>query len=171
MTYSLRPIKKENMNAIKEWRNAQIRYLRQKQKLSDHDQEKYWKEVLLPSFSLEKPEQVLYSFFKDEAFIGYGGLTHIDWQSKRAEVSFLMDPARVNTYQEDFKAFLVLLKDKAFKEIGLHRLFTETFDIRPLHVKVLEESGFRAEGRLKDHVQIEGNYVDSLIHGCVNNGK
>ena len=25
-------------------------------------------------------------------FIGYGGLTNIDWGSRRAEVSFLVDP-------------------------------------------------------------------------------
>jgi len=47
-------------------------------------------------------------------------------------------------------------------------LFTETYDIRPRHVAILEMNGFKLEGRLIDHVLIDGKYIDALIHGCVN---
>lgn len=168
--YALIPIKKEHLHAIKEWRNAQIAVLRQAAPLSDHDQEEYWHNVIEPQFSVERPPQVLFSFLKEEFCIGYGGLTHIDWISRRAEVSFLLNPERTKDsalYKHDFTAFLKLLVDAAFNTLAFHRLYTETFDMRPLHVAVLEAFGFRLEGRFLEHNLIEGAYIDSVMHGFV----
>ena len=140
--YEIVPLRHEDIYSIKKWRNTQI----------------------------EKPRQILFSFLSQSQCVGYGGLTHIDWDSKRAEVSFLLDPERAadeECYRSEFKIFLKLLFRAAFDALGLHRLYTETFDIRPLHIEVLESCGFRREGRLVDHNYIQGNYVDSVIHGHV----
>jgi hypothetical protein len=53
-------------------------------------------------------------------------------------------------------------------DIGLHKLWTETYDLRPDHVLILEESGFVKEGVLREHNQIDLRRVDSLIYGCLN---
>jgi RimJ/RimL family protein N-acetyltransferase len=47
------------------------------------------------------------------------------------------------------------------------RLFTETYDIRPHHVAVLEKVGFRLEGRLRKHIAVEGVVTDVLFHGLL----
>jgi len=119
---------------------------------------------------MAQPKQLLFGYWQNDELIGYGGLTNTDWLSRRSEISFLLGTARTldyENYAQDFSVFLGLLKRVAFAELGFNRLFTETFDIRPWHVKVLEENNFRFEGRLKQHVLIEGCYVDSLMHGCL----
>jgi RimJ/RimL family protein N-acetyltransferase len=169
--WSIVPIREIDMAKIRDWRNEQIIILRQNHILSEEEQKNYWERVLKPGFSEEKPHQILFSYLKNGELIGYGGLTHIDWNSARAEVSFLLATDRKTqqaTYQKEFALFLSLLKRAAFEDLKLHRLFAETFNLRPAHVEVLEKAGFALEGTLKDHVRIENNYYDSLIHGLLN---
>jgi RimJ/RimL family protein N-acetyltransferase len=166
--YSLVAIREQDIMLIKEWRNAQIAILRQKELLNDEGQRRYFKQVIWPSFELDKPEQLLFSFLKNNELIGYGGIVHTNWIDKRGEVSFLVDPIRANDpaiYHQDYLTYLRLLKQVAYLGLQFNRLFAETFDIRPRHIGILEEAGFRLEGRMKQHVYIDGRFVDSLIHG------
>lgn len=168
--YSIVPIRYEDMFSIMDWRNDQIRYLRQAAPLTHEQQEKYYQEFLVPSFSEKQPKQVLVSFLYKGKCIGYGGIVHIDWVSRRGEVSFLIETKRSvdpELYRQDFKAFLELIKRLAFEGLHFHRLHGETYDIRPLHIEILESMGFVLEGRMKDHVFVDGRYVDALIHGCL----
>ena len=166
----LRPIRRQDLEPIRRWRNAQLEVLRQAAPLSAEDQQRYWEQVLAPEFGAAEPRQILVAAVKDGELVAYGGLVHIDWPSARAEVSFLAaediaaDPPR---YCALFGEFLAALKRLAFDELGFHRLFTETYDLRPHHVAVLEAAGFGPEGRMIDHVRIGGRFVDSLLHGCV----
>lgn len=170
--YQLVPIRHQDLLNIKQWRNAQIRVLRQQGLLTDEMQESYYRTTLLPAFTEPHPKQILFSCLLQSKCIGYGGIVHIDWTSHRGEVSFLVDPQRhqdQQKYQADFGTFLQLIKKIAFEHLHFHRLFTETFDIRPQHVAILESQGFILEGRLREHVLIEDKYLDSLIHGCLKN--
>jgi RimJ/RimL family protein N-acetyltransferase len=153
---------------IKNWRNQQIDFLRQTTLLTNKDQKEYYNNFILPSFSTNKPKIILFSFMKLKKCIGYGGLINIDWNSKRAELSFLLDTNRsknLKIYRKEFKIFLNLITRLSFVELKLNRLFTETFDIRPVHIDVLQKFGFKFEGRLKKHTFVQGRFVDSLIHG------
>lgn len=166
--YTLLPVREEDIMLIKDWRNAQLDVLRQKQLLTEAMQYRYFETVVWPSFDLDKPSQLLFSFLREDVCIGYGGIVHICWEDRRAEVSFLLNPLRVvdsTVYRQDFLSFLNLLKEVAYKVLALNRLFTETFDSRPFHISVLEEAGFRREGRMKQHVCINGIFVDSILHG------
>jgi len=168
--YSLIPIRQEDMPSIRQWRNQQIAILRQNSMLSQEAQTNYWHHVLKPGFSEQRPKQLLFSFLKEKQCIGYGGLTQINWTARNGELSFLLEPSRTEDkarYQNEFSVFISLIKLLAFNELRFHRLFTETYDVRPEHVEVLETLGFRLEGVLKDHVMIKGRYHDSLIHGLL----
>lgn len=168
--YALVPIREEDIFLIKKWRNEQIDVLRQKRPLTDEDQRRYYETQIRPSFRQEEPDMVLFSYLKDGRCIGYGGLTHIDWEARRAELSFLLDTERtrdLEPYMYEFTVYLTMLKKIAFEQLGLQRIFSETFDIRPYIVETLEKNGFVFEGRLRRHVYIRGSYVDSLIHGCL----
>lgn len=168
--YSIVPLRQEDIYLIKDWRNAQMDVLRQTKVLTDNDQLNYYQNAIVPTLSQSHPRQLLFSFLYNETCIGYGGLTNIDWESKRAEMSFLVNPERVKdkeTYTKDFSIYISLLKIVTFNELGFIRLFTETYDIRPLHISILEQNGFEFEGRMRQHVIINGIFVDSLIHGLL----
>lgn len=168
--YQLTPLRHQDIFDIKKWRNEQMAILRQRELLTDEMQEKYYQKVIVPSFSAEEPQQILFSYLLNERCIGYGGIVYIDWHSKRGEISFLLETHRVQNplqYRQDFIPFLQLIKKVAFDELQFHRLYTETFDIRPDHIALLEEMNFAFEGRMKDHVLVKGKFVDSLIHGCI----
>jgi RimJ/RimL family protein N-acetyltransferase len=166
--YSVTPLREEDIYRIREWRNEQMDVLRQNRLLTEADQVKYYQETVMASFEAEEPRIILFSFLLDGRCIGYGGLTNIDWVSGRAEISFLVDTARAGDaagYREDFSAFLSLMKEVAFRDVHFNRLFTETFDIRPVHIEILEANGFRLEGKMREHVRIGDRVVDSFIHG------
>lgn len=168
--YHLVPIRADDREPIRAWRNAQLQVLRQAAPLTAAQQEAYFQQVVLPLFEQEQPSQLLFSLLRGDELIAYGGLVHVSWPDRRAEVSFLADPARAaepETYRQDFLAYLRLLGKVAFEGLKLNRLSTETYDIRPAHVAILEEAGFRLEGRLRQHVRLAGTFVDSLMHGLL----
>ncbi len=168
--YSISTIRPIDIESIRIWRNAQVDVLRQKKSISTEDQMTYFAHVIWPSMTESFPKQILFSYFFEEQLIGYGGLTHMDWEAKRAEVSFLVTPERIanpKLYQSDFSHFLKLLAQVAFKELKFHRLFTETYAFRKDHLEVIESVGFKLEGILRDHVFEKNQWFDSLMHGLL----
>ena len=167
--YRLVPIRYEDREPIRAWRNAQLQVLRQAEPLTAEQQDGYFQRVVLPLFEQEQPGQLLFSLLRNDELVAYGGLVYVSWRDRRAEVSFLANPARAaepEFYRNDFLAHLRLLGQVAFTGLKFNRLFTETYDIRPAHVAILEEAGFRLEGRLRQHVQLQpGTFADSLMHG------
>jgi len=167
--YQLVPIRYDDREAIRGWRNAQLPVLRQAEPLTAAQQDAYFQRVVRPLFEQERPGQLLFSLLLHGQLVAYGGLVHLSWPDARAEVSYLADPARLAdpaTYRADFRAHLRLLGRVAFEGLRLRRLTTETFDIRPAHVAILEACGFRPEGRLRQHVRLAPDtFADSLLHG------
>jgi len=166
----LRPLCAGDMLKIMEWRNSQMDILRQNTPLTAPAQMKYYYEYIEPEYNKKAPKQILFSVYYEETFVSYGGLVHIDWSARRGELSFICDPKIVNNLQKYkliFLSFISAIKKIAFRGLDLHRIFTETYDVRPHHIAILESTGFAYEGCMKDHVQINGQFVDSLLHGCV----
>jgi len=165
--YSLLTLRKQDIQNIRNWRNEQIEVLRQKKQLTKKEQINYYEKVVKSNFNKKKPDLILFSFLLENDCIGYGGLTNIDWLEKKAEISFLLDTTRSQNetiYQKDFWIFLNIIFDLVFNELKLDKIFTETYDIRPFHVNILESIGFKLEGRLKQHVFVKEKYVDSILH-------
>lgn len=170
--YCLIPIRRKDIQKIRKWRNDQIDVLRQTKPLTVEDQIRYYNNEITRSFYDKEPNMILFSFLFKDLCIGYGGLVHINWHSKRAEISIIIQTERnqkLNVYRKDFRAFFLLIKKLAFEELELNRLVTETYEIRPHVIKLLREMKFKLEGRMKKHVKIKGTYVDSLMHVCVKN--
>jgi len=168
--YALRPVRMEEREKIRNWRNSQIDLLRQDVPISEKEQERYFQEEVAPLFEMERPPQLLFSFYHRGELIGYGGLTPVDWRYGRSEVSFLLDPERKG-FDEEFRAFLSLIRRIAFEELKLHRLMTESYAFRKELHEILEDCGFVREGVLREHVYKRGGWVDSYIHGLLNPGR
>ena len=168
--YSIRTVEAGDIESIRQWRNAQMDVLRQKNEISQADQLAYYDQYVWPTLSCPHPKNILLAYLKNDQLIGYGGLVHISWEDRRGEVSFLLDPLRTcdqQAYRRDFLVFLSLIKSLAFEDLSLQKLFTETFASRGYHIGVLEDAGFSLEGRMRQHVTINGQSVDSLLHGCL----
>ena len=167
--YELRPINRNSKEKIRKWRNAQTEFLRQNHLITKREQSRYFDKVVRKSFNAPFPEQILFDFFKDGKLVGYGGFVHISWTNSRAELSFLLDPcyAPSKEYELLFREFIALIKVIAQDYFRFHKLFTETYAGRELHIKVLESSGFSREGVLEHHVLKDGEFHDSILHGCI----
>jgi RimJ/RimL family protein N-acetyltransferase len=164
------PMEKEYLPLLKKWRNLQIDILRQFRPLTDADQEKWFETLQNDS------KQVLFAILtvdrtsKQQKFIGYCGLTNIDLKNHIGEISFLVNPDRTENeklYREDFISVLTMLSRYGFGELGLNKLFTETFSFRKAHIKILDAFGFKRDGVLRQHHFAHGQYFDSIIHSLL----
>ena len=167
-TFLFRPIQSADIEQIRRWRNSQKNVLRQSKDIQPSEQELYYTRTLLPEYGKKEPNQILMSIFESGNLLGYGGLVHISWPDRRAEISFLLDP--IHEGDSDYKSiifstFLEVVGSVAFQDLGLQKLWTETFAFRTGHLEILEKKGFSSEGRLRKHWYINGEFIDSLLHG------
>ena len=87
---SIVPIREEDKYLIMQWRNEQMFHLRQNRLITREEQDNYFSDVITKSFYTANPQQILFSYIKDNECIGYGGLVHINWLDRNAEISFIM---------------------------------------------------------------------------------
>ena len=141
------------------WRNNQLNILRQCKKISIREQYNYFKNFYTQNCLKKKPQNILFAL-RDNKLIGYGGLTNISWIHKRAEISFLVNTeiAKKKIYEFYFLKFLKIISKFSFEILDLNKIYTETFDYREAHIKLLEKSGFNKESRLTSH------YYKNNIH-------
>ena len=169
-SYLIESIRMEDALPIMRWRNAQMDALRQKEPLSKDDQFSYFEKLVKQALPSPSPAQILVRFTYENKLIGYGGLVHIDWEDKRAEVSFLLeteiakDPQK---YETHFRHFLALLQKLAFAHLGFHKITTESFAHRKNHVSIIESCGFSRDGVLRDQTQVDGQWVNSVVCSCL----
>lgn len=163
--YSLVPIRYEDRMQIMRWRNEQIYHLRQNKPLTVEDQELYFKHVITPQFSEEQPKQILFSFLEDGICIGYGGLVHINWFDKNAEISFIIN---TELEKENFSfywtTYLNLIDEIVFKHLNLHKIYVYAFDLRPHLYDVLLQNNFVKEAVLIDHCLVNQEFKNVVIH-------
>ncbi|PRX43504.1 GNAT family N-acetyltransferase [Salegentibacter salegens] len=167
--YAIVPIRMEDRYAIMKWRNEQMYHLRQNEILTKENQDEYFNDVISNLFDQEKPNQILFSFLKGDECIGYGALVHINWVDKNAEISFIMNTSLEEDYFELYWInFLELIEEVAFKELGLHKIFTYAYDLRPLLYSALEKSCFALESELKEHCYFNSKFISVKIHSKMN---
>lgn len=163
--FSLVPIRSEDQLLIMKWRNEQIYHLRQAKPLTEADQKNYFESIVSKLFEQQNPNQLLFSFLKNGQCIGYGGLVHINWIDKNAEISFIMDTKlEKDFFEKIWSNYLTLIEKIAFTEISFHKIFTYAFDLRPHLYTMLSKNGLKEEARLKEHCYFEGKFIDVLIH-------
>jgi len=163
--YSIVPIRMEDRFLIMKWRNEQLYHLRQNKPLTAEDQDNYFNNVIVNLFDKERPDQVLFSYLENDKCIGYGGLVHINWVDKNAEISFIMETTREkDEFQKHWSVYLYMIEEVAFKELALHKVYTYAFDLRPHLYKALEGNDYHREAVLKEHCFFEGEFKDVVIH-------
>ena len=153
---------------IRKWRNAQVSILRQSAEINKEEQINYFHNHVWPEDNKVNPKQLLSSIYDGEIMIGYGGLTNISWDHLRAEISFLLDPKYTQQkmiFKKYFDEFIKITCHNAFQILMLNRLVGETYAFRQEIIEVLEHNGFKLEGTMRDHVVVDGKFINSFIHG------
>lgn len=165
--YKLIPIRHEDRHSIRQWRNDQIDILRQNEPLTEAQQDNYFNTVINQLFEQAQPSQLLFSFLENNKLIGYGGLVHINWEKKTAEISFLTPHERAinaEIFVSDWCNYLKQIKQIGDIDLNFNSLFTYAYNIRPLLYNALSQSGFKEKERIKNAVSIANKNYDVLIH-------
>lgn len=168
--FKIVPIRDLDQLDIMKWRNEQLYHLRQQKPLIELDQKKYFSNVVAHLFQEDKPQQILFSYLDGEKCIGYGGLVHINWVDKNAEISFIMatEVEREN-FSNHWSTYLNLIEEVAFKELKMHKIYVYAFDLRPHLYTVLIQNGYVKEAELKEHCFFNQEYISVVIHSKWNN--
>ena len=169
--YSITPIRYIDIQEIRRWRNEQIDVLRQEKIITPEQQTQYYESVIKKSFFEHQPIIILFSFFLEKDCVGYGGLTNINWKLKNAELSFICETKRskkTDLYQKDFSVFLKLIKQLSFEYLKFVKLYTETYDIRDNHIKILEAHEFILTSTLIKNKPIRKEWINVLFHSLYN---
>ena len=167
--YSIVPLRYEDRFSIMKWRNEQIYHLRQARPLTEDDQQRYFDNVVSKLYDNPKPDQILFSYLEKGVCIGYGGLVHINWIDRNGEISFIMDTQlEAEHFAEHWSNYLTMLKAVAFDDLGLHKIYTYAFDLRPHLYTMLEVNGYKREATLKEHCLFNGEYKDVVLHSLWN---
>lgn len=175
--YRLISIRNSDRYTIMQWRNEQLEILRQKEPISREQQDEYFVNVVDKLFEQDQPNQLLFSFLEGDALVGYGGLVHIDWNSRNAEISFLTDTERSNNermfgndFRNYFRNYLDIIKHIAFTHLGFIKIHTTLYDIpdRDSYKKIIQEYSFIREARLERHVIVHSHLYDVCIYSLFN---
>ena len=164
---SFAEIQSNHLERIRRWRNAQMKILRQTKEISQQEQKSYFRDRVFSELVSDCPKQILVGIEWNEKFVGYGGLVHIDWNARKAEVSFLLDTKIKEGSQlfvDIFSCYLQLVQIAAFEKLELNRISTETYSFRTSVISTLNANGFLLEGTLRETYFWEGRFFNSLIH-------
>ena len=104
-----------------------------------------------------------FSFLDDhKTFVGFGGLTYIQWENRLAEISLIVDPDQRRSGVGSDCVDLIL--DEGFNRLNLKTIFGECYKSNPAH-----EFWYRLTKKYEGSVAIlpnrkywNGEYYDSL---------
>ena len=102
---------------------------------------------------------------EDNEFVGLFRLDHIDYQNRNAMVGLDITPGMRG------KGFSKIVYQWAFHylfdQLGLHRLALETLASNTIAIALYRGLGFQEEGRLRQAIWRNGQYVDLLRFGLI----
>ena len=167
--FSIVPIRHKDRFEVMKWRNEQVYHLRQLKQITYEEQENYFNDIINPLFEKKEPDQILFSYLEQGECIGYGGLVHINWIDKNAEISFVINTnLEVLDFQKHWEIFLNLIEQVAFADLMFHKITTYAYDLRPKLYPVLNKLGFKKEATLVKNYLFDSKYVDVVIHSKFN---
>lgn len=163
---ALRAIERSDLPLLLEWRNrpAYRRYFRETRELNS-DQQILWFEKIVNA----DPATRMFSIIEltTGRLLGACGLCYIDWPNRSADFSIYIgaDDLYIDTlYAPDAANILMRY---AFQELGLHRVWTEIYDIDIAKKKFFTDLGFTLDGRHRETHWTEGRWHDSLFFGLL----
>jgi RimJ/RimL family protein N-acetyltransferase len=113
-----------------------------------------------------KTEYHLGIFLKaDSTLIGVLGLMHVDMKNKKAELGYWLG----KKYQRHGYATeaLDIILHFGFLNLGLERVYAQTFSFNEGSKRLLEHIGFTLEGRLRKNTLLDEGFIDDYVYGLL----
>ena len=102
---------------------------------------------------------------ENDEYLGTISLKNIDMENMSAEYA-IATRTKAHGKGVAFKATGLVL-EKAFDEIGLHRVYLNVFFDNKAAIRLYEKSGFKFEGEFREHINIHGEYVNWKWYGML----
>lgn len=163
----LRAIEPADLDLLMAWRNTPSlrQHFREYRELTRRDQEAWYQRITADPATLMLA--IVDRSAQPAPLLGAAGLCYIDWVRRSAEVSLYI--GRDELYVDDRFApdALAVLVEYAFRELALHRLWTEVYSFDDRKARLYESFGFRLEGQHRDSHFASGRWHDSLYFGLL----
>ena len=167
--FSLVPIREQDKFTIMKMRNEQTYHLRQNKQLTIEEQNNYFSNIISKLFQAEQPNQILFSFLKDNECVGYGGLVHINWIDKNAEISFIMKTKlEEKKFHFYWTIYLSLIEMVAFNQLQFCEINTYAYDLRPKLYCALEDSGYIKKNQSNSNLILDNKPIKIIVHSKKN---
>lgn len=141
---------------LRDWRNdVAIRsWCRQVGLISDLDQRRWYER------QNDDPSIRMFLVKNDDILLGVCGLTDIDLISRRAEFSLYIKSA--SQRQGSGRKALKTLFSFGFNELGLNRIWGETFEGNPA-LELFQSLGMKIEGVREEFYFKNGRFINSIL--------
>jgi diamine N-acetyltransferase len=100
--------------------------------------------------------------------IGNIGFHDVDWRCRQAEVGILIGEKAYWNQGYGSEAMRLMLQH-GFNTLNFNRIFLQVFDTNPRAIRSYEKVGFVHEGRLRQGMYKDGQYIDVLIMSVLRN--
>ena len=105
---------------------------------------------------------------ENDKHIGNIKIHRIDKNHKHGELSLLIGD-KAYWGQGIATEAIKLIVDYAFTALDFHKLYATVYSINIGSIKAFEKAGFNEEGRMKEQYFCDGEYVDAILLGRINN--
>ena len=159
----LHAIEESDLKQLQEWRNdPEIRqYFREYRELSIAQQRIWYQEKVI-----NDPDTLMYTMRISTSgeMIGCCGFNHVNWIHRRGEISLYVGKSSAYIDSEGYAADgISLLLDYGFSQLGLMRIWTETYSFDEKKRALLTSLGFQEDGILRNNYYLSGKWWDSIV--------
>jgi len=128
--------------------------------------ESQFREVIFSD--LDNPQSLVFGIANEmQKAIGIGMLRHIDGLHRSCELHITIGE-KDHWGQGYGTESILLMRDHAFMELGLHRVTSTPFGHNLRMVRCLEKCGFEKEGVLRGALWIQDRFVDVVVMAVLN---
>lgn len=112
----------------------------------------------------QPPAAVMFAICRseDDRYVGNIRISEIDWVSRHATYGWLIGDRTAHGRGYGTEALRLMLR-YAFRELGLHRIYTTIWVDNIASLRANEKVGFRVEGRLRECLFKRGRHVDATM--------
>lgn len=163
---TLRAIEPGDLEPLRLWRNRPDyrRYFREYREISSVEQENWYRTDVIGN---PRTRMFVITEAASGRLLGACGLCYIDAMRRSADFSIYIGAD--NLYIDDHYAADAgrLLLDYGFRELNLHRIWAEIYEIDEKKQVLLPSLGFSLDGRLRDAHFTEGAWCASLMYSIL----
>ncbi len=171
MRIFLRPISEADTESIVRWRNSEVvkSHCMTKSPITEESHLVFYKEKVLTG----KYKQFIVECIEEHTGvcsypIATVYLKDIDYENERCELC-IFTSSDVEWKPEGQTIAIEMLVDKAFKEYGMHKVYSYVFKKFPDEAELLERAGFSVEAILKEESKGEQCIYEDVIRMCIIN--